>query len=594
MHQSLFISRQQALAAQIKALGLTHWLQPVADEFQGEYPASYAQRLQYLTGFSGSAGVGIFAASGVSQLLVDGRYTLQAAQELKGQSVVVHQTGEISLSGQLALLPSDAKIGFDAWLHTQHQLQQLQRAIASTGQTLVATKNLVDTVWNAEQPLFSAGAVSIQPLEWAGQRSKEKLSRLRAQLSLHHAEGVVVAMPDACAWLLNIRGSDIPYNPLALGYMLVTQDRVYWHTFSREISSEVAAYLSALKVTLCPLEAVWRGEEPLFQGCTHVAIDAAYAPAAMWECAAREDVVLLHAEDSMMLAKACKNEAELNGMRLAHARDGRALTRALFAISQAEAMDELAAEAALEHARRQHADYLQPSFATIAGAGEHGAIVHYRVNASSNRPWQEGELLLLDSGAQYPYGTTDVTRVLVKGEPNAEMKDRYTRVLKGHIALATAQFPAGTSGSQLDALARQYLWEIGCDFDHGTGHGVGAYLCVHEGPQRISKRGGDVPLHVGMVLSNEPGFYKAAAYGIRIENLVVVESRGTSADGRTMLGFETLTLAPIDTTLIEQSLLSASEKAWLNAYHERVRENMKAETLSAAEHSWLTRVTAPI
>ncbi|MBN8542972.1 MAG: aminopeptidase P family protein [Alphaproteobacteria bacterium] len=578
--------RVAALQAVMRAQQLDMWLQPVADEFQGEYVAAYAQRLPWLCGFSGSAGMGAFWAepSKKHTLFVDGRYTLQALQEVDTQAIDVINSGDTPFSTWLKPhAASPLRVGFDPWLHTARQIRAWQKA-ALAGVTFVPA-NVIDTAWT-DRPLPPQGKVCAHPLTLAGQSTNEKLNAIVTSIKEVGADGLLITQPDAVCWLLNIRGSDIPFNPLLLSYLLVRSSGEM-ELFSFQTSIQ---YVS---IKINNINSLLELSERPFMGISRLMVDADDGPYGLVLMAEKFGIELIEKSDPTQLAKACKNEAELDGMRLAHMRDGLALSKFLHWFDQQNGLDELKVVAELEKFRAADKSYREPSFATIAGSGPNGAIVHYRATEASNRTAQSGELFLLDSGGQYDDGTTDVTRTMAVGAPSDEMKRHFTLVLKGHIALAMAVFPEGTSGGQLDSLARQYLWAAGLDYDHGTGHGVGAHLCVHEGPQRISKRGSDVALREGMIISNEPGYYKNGEYGIRIENLIAVVQVGQTAMGKKLLGFETLTLAPIDRRLVAVELLRADERVWLNAYHERVYQSHQA-ALTEAERTWLREATAPM
>jgi Xaa-Pro aminopeptidase len=586
MSKPLYSERVTALQTAMRARDIDVWVQPVADEFQGEYVAAYAQRLPWLTGFTGSAGMGAFWQESVKKhaLFVDGRYVLQAPQEVDTQAIEVINSGDLSFPDWLKQQKFSAlRIGFDPWLHTIQQIRKWQKQCSS--KMVFVPSDAVDAAW-IDRPSPPQGAVRVHPLTLAGQTTQEKLIAVLAAIKEAGADALLITQPDAVCWLLNIRGSDIPYNPLLLSYLLVRasgeMELFSFQTSIQNISIKINDINSLLKLS-----------ENQLTGINRLLIDANDAPYGLVLAAEKFGFALVEKMDPTQLAKACKNEAELDGMRLAHLRDGLALSKFLHWFSQQNGVDELRVVDRLEAFRKEAKEYREPSFATIAGSGSNGAIVHYRASEQSNRQAQSGELFLLDSGGQYDDGTTDVTRTMAVGTSSDEMRRNFTLVLKGHIALAMAIFPEGTSGGQLDSLARQYLWAAGLDYDHGTGHGVGAHLCVHEGPQRISKRGSDVALREGMILSNEPGYYKNGEYGIRIENLVAVVQVGQTATGKALLGFETLTLAPIDRRLIAVELLRADERVWLNAYHERVYQAHQG-VLNDAERTWLREATAPI
>ncbi len=592
----------QRLEQAIHSAGLDLYLVPMVDEFQGEYIPDYAARLPYVTGFTGSAGLGAFWATPSNEkrhrLFVDGRYTLQAAKEVDSAQVTTINSGNVSFSQWLeGLAEKTLRIGIDPWLLTVRQYTQWKKLATKAKITWVTTRpNLVDEVWPS-QPAPPEGMVMLHPIECSGQTYAEKRSALLDAMKRRRAEALVLTLPDAINWLLNLRGADIPYNPLMLGYLLLKKSgEAVLYTYSHPWSDAVSAYLSEHQVVCLPIADIFAENPPQLSDKARVMMDPSSTPYGWQMLAEKAGWDVIAEDDPTQLAKAIKNDVELAGIRDAHQRDGLALTRFLCWFDQQVAErripDELQVVATLEKFRAQDSDYRGASFATIAGSGAHGAIIHYRADATSNRTAKSGELLLLDSGGQYPGGTTDVTRTIAIGAPSHTMKEHFTRVLKGHIALARAHFPEGTSGVQLDVLARQYLWAAGLDFDHGTGHGVGAYLCVHEGPQRISKRGSDVALVPGMILSNEPGYYAEGRYGIRIESLLVVVA-DESASERVMHRFETLTLAPIDMRLIDISMLTSDERNWLNHYHRRVYD-CHARNLAAEEKNWLVQATRAV
>lgn len=590
-----------ALGKELTEAKLDLWLQPMSDEFQGEYTPKNAARLPFLTGFTGSAGLGAFWAKGTKKhaLFVDGRYTLQAAQQVDGPSIEVINSGDQSLDQWLNAQGKDElRIGFDPWLASQRQLEHWQKQVPSA--TWVAqSPNPIDAIWE-DRPAAPVGEVMLHSLEFAGVDYATKREALTELLKEHKADALVLNLPDGINWLLNIRGSDISFNPLLLAYFVLYKNgSAILYAHERSFSDGVAEYFKKNKVEVKKLTDIFAGKEPDLSEGKKLLVDPTTSAHGWWRLAKKHKWELIAIEDPTLLPKACKNEVELSGVRRAHARDGLALSNFLAwfdgQILGGRLPDELTVMRVLEEHRAMDNAYRGASFATIAGSGPHGAIVHYRADEHSNRRAQMGELFLLDSGGQYDDGTTDVTRTLWVGtkEPHAIFKDHFTRVLKGHIALALARFPEGTSGAQLDALARMYLWQAGLDYDHGTGHGVGAYLCVHEGPQRIAKKGSAVALQEGMILSNEPGYYAEGNYGIRIENLVTVVKVGTTWQGKALLGFETLTLAPIDTRLVDVSMLNADERNWLNAYHQRVYKT-HAAAMDERNRRWLAQATRAI
>lgn len=589
----------QTLEGVLRQSQVDWFLLPMGDEFQSEYTPEAAKRLPYVTGFDGSAGFGVFRALPTEQhphtLFVDGRYTLQAAQQVTAP-ITIRNSGEMPitswLQSEIAVWAKDVRIGFDPWLLTHRQMSQWQEATKDMKVNWVPLdRNPVDTLWK-DRPLPPTGGVALHPLEYAGDTYLQKRDAILKIITQKKADAQLLCLPDGINWLLNIRGSDVAYNPLLLCYFLLFHNGdgiLFMHP--RDISSELREYLATHRIQVENLPFLSPPSLSTLQGRTVLA-DPTSTAESWWNLAAQQKFTLIEAPDPTLLPKACKNTVELAGITAAHVRDGLALTRFLCWLDQEVAQSrwpsELEIVDRLESFRKEHPLYRGASFATIAGSGPHGAIVHYRADAQSNRRLAAGELFLLDSGGQYPDGTTDVTRTVAIGEPDATSAEHFTRVLKGHIALARARFPSGTTGAQLDALARQYLWEVGLDYDHGTGHGVGAYLCVHEGPQRISKYGNATTLKPGMIISNEPGYYLTGAYGIRIENLVAV-----AAGAHGWLHLETLTLAPIDIRLVNTAMLTTDERAWLNAYHKRVFET-HAPHFSNDEKTWLKKATQAI
>ncbi|MEQ8269183.1 MAG: aminopeptidase P family protein [Parvibaculum sp.] len=588
--------RAARLREELKRRGLDGFLIPRADEHQGEYVPPHAERLRWLTGFNGSAGMAIVLTDHAA-IFVDGRYTLQVRGQVDMDTFEPkHLMDEPPVRWIEENLPKGAKLAYDPWLHTIDAAARYKKAAEKAGGELVAVDtNPLDAVW-ADQPEPPVAKVVPHPLDVAGEAASDKIKRIATALMSEDADAVVLTMPDSIAWLFNIRGSDVPHTPLPLSFALLHEDgHADLFIDERKLDGEARAHLGDV-VTIRPRSELGAALDDLGRAKKTVLVDPA-------TCAAWIDARLKQAgaevkrgSDPCELPKACKNEAEVNGTRAAHLRDGRALTKFLAWLS-AEApkggVDEIAAAKKLEAFRAETNELRDLSFDTISGAGANGAIVHYRVTEATNMPLKSGELFLVDSGAQYRDGTTDVTRTVAIGTAGAEERDRFTRVLKGHIGIATARFPEGTSGAQLDAFARMALWKSGLDYDHGTGHGVGSYLSVHEGPQRISKMGHQ-PLKAGMIVSNEPGYYKPGGYGIRIENLCVVTPPAPVEGGeRMMMGFETLTLAPIDLALVEKSLLTEEEVAWLNAYHARVRDAL-APGLDGETKAWLETATRAI
>jgi Xaa-Pro aminopeptidase len=587
------------LRCELTRRGWDGFVVPRSDEHQGEYVPPRAERLAWLTGFTGSAGLAAVIGEKAA-IFVDGRYTLQVRGEVDSALFVPRHLSEEPLSGWIAKeLPKGAKFAYDPWLYSENQAAALKEAVVAAGGTLVAAEdNPLDAVW-ADQPPPPIAPVLPHALQYAGRSSQEKRADLAEGLQQRGIQAVVLSLPDSIAWLLNVRGGDVACTPLPLSFALLHDDgRVSWFVAPEKLSKGLMEHLD--NGVSCQLPGDFNAALDGLAG-KRVLLDPASAPAVLFQRLTAAGAEVVKGTDPCQLPKAMKNPVELAGTRAAHRRDGAALTRFLAwldrevsrraeagGLSEQEAADTLAAF------RREDPLFRDFSFETIAGSGPNGAIVHYRVSPESNRNLGLGELFLCDSGGQYLDGTTDVTRTVAIGTPTAEMRRRFTLVLKGHIALARARFPEGTSGSQLDAFARHALWQEGLDYDHGTGHGVGSYLGVHEGPQRISKLPQAVALKAGMIVSNEPGYYKTGAYGIRIENLVAVtKSDRGEGEERSMLEFETLTLAPIDRRLIEKDLLSGEEEAWLNAYHARVLA-AHADVVDEQTKTWLEAATAPL
>jgi Xaa-Pro aminopeptidase len=536
--------RLKALRRELEACGLDGFIIPRADEHQGESVPSRADRLLWLTGFAGSAGVAIVLADKAA-IFIDGRYTLQVESEVRTDDFERHHLMEDPPSDWVATNLGNRKLGYDPWLHTVPGLKRMQDAAAKAGGELVPVQgNPVDSIWS-NQPPAPLSPMRLQTLDHAGRASADKIADVAADLTESGEEAAIISEPSSVAWLLNIRGGDIPDTPVTLGFALVeASGAVTLFTDPRKMTSAVGAWLPE-NVTVQKREAM----------------------------------------------------AAAIGTRAAHIRDGAALTTFLAWLDHATRpgsnieVDELSAAAKLAECRSKVEGYRGGSFETISGFGTNGAVVHYRASERTNRRFEAGSLYLVDSGGQYPDGTTDVTRTVAIGEPDDDQKKHFTAVLRGHIALAMARFPKGTNGIALDAMARGPLWQIGADFDHGTGHGVGSHLGVHEGPQRISKRG-TVPMQPGMIVSNEPGYYRTDAWGIRIESLVVVEEDDRDSE-RPMLRLSTITKAPIDRNLIAVEDMTPAEITWLDAYHAEVRETLTplvdAETLA-----WLKDATRPL
>jgi Xaa-Pro aminopeptidase len=588
--------RMADLRKELRRRGLDGFVVPRADEHQGEYVPRRSQRLAWLTGFSGSAGLAIVLLDKAA-IFIDGRYTLAVKAQVDTAAFEPHQIPEESPEAWIAAnLPKAGKLAFDPWLQTVDGHDRFARAAQRAGGSFVPVEqNPIDAVWT-DRPAAPLAPVLPHPVEFAGETSEQRRRRIADSVAAKGADVALLTAPDSIAWLLNVRGGDVPRTPFALGFALLhTDGHVDLYMDRRKIPDRTVAWLGNA-VTLAPPEELGAALDTLGKAGKRVLIESATAPfwaATRLQAAA---VTIVRDVDPVALPKACKNAVELEGIRVAHRRDGAAVTRFLGWLgreSKSGKLREIEVSDRLQALREQTGQLRDLSFDTISGAGPNGAIVHYHASQATERTLEPGSLYLVDSGGQYRDGTTDITRTVAIGTPTPEMKDRFTRVLKGHIALATARFPAGTTGSQLDALARYALWQVGLDYDHGTGHGVGAYLSVHEGPHRISKVANNIALQPGMIVSNEPGYYKTGAYGIRIENLVAVKEAQIEGADRRYFEFETLTLAPIDLNAIDVSLLTAAEKAWLNAYHTRVRE-VTAPQVDDASRAWLTEATRPI
>ncbi len=593
--------RLTAFRTQLTRDGLDGFVVPLTDEHMSEYVGDYAKRLEWLTRFKGSAGAAAVLAERAA-VFVDGRYTLQVQQQVDGAHwdyVGVPQSSIAAWLGEHA--PSGARIGYDPWLHTKTWVEATGAALAAKGGELVpVTRNPVDSVW-ADRPAMSSAKVKVYDTELAGRSAADKRAEIADWLTAQGLDATVMTALDSVAWTFNLRGDDVTHTPVGLAFAILHADATAdLFVEPHKIDDSVRAALgNGVRLhdrnAFAPMLAVLSGKR--------IASDPERAVVAVFDALAKGGAKIVEVRDPAVLAKAIKNHAEQAGQRAAQARDGAALSRYLHWLS-VEApkggLTEISASDQLRRFREATGKLLDLSFDTISGAGPHGAIMHYKASAETDRRIDPSSVYLCDSGGQYADGTTDVTRTIWvgPGSPPAEVKDRFTRVLKGHIAIATAVFPEGTNGGQLDGFARQHLWAAGCDYAHGTGHGVGAFLAVHEGPQRIAKptggqAGTSEPLCAGMFLSNEPGYYKPDHYGIRIENLVLVEERDIAGGDMAMMGFETLTFAPIDKAMIEPALLSADERAWLDGYHADVLRIVGPQ-LEGEAKAWLEGACAPL
>ena len=584
------------LRAELKRAGIDGFIIPRADEHQGEYVAPSAERLQWLTGFSGSAGMAVVLQDSAA-IFVDGRYWLQATEQVdtdtfSPQHLIDHPPEQWLEEN----LKPGQRLGFDPWLHTVKQVERLTKACATARCDLVPVKsNLVDAVWR-DRPSPPRAPVTIHQMQHAGVHARTKLAELAEQIDEAQADATVLTLPDSIAWAFNIRGGDIPHTPVCLAFaILKAKEKASLFIAPEKLDDTVRDYLTDL-ADLHPIDQLLPQLRGLGQAKRAILIDPAWTPHAIVQTLTNTGARIVHGRDPCILPKAIKNEAEIEGSKQAHERDGVAMCRFLAWFDRETPkgrLDEVKTAKQLELFRTETGKLRDISFSTISGFGSNGAVVHYRVTEATNLKFADDGLYLVDSGGQYLDGTTDITRTIAVGTPTDEMKDRFTRVLKGHIAVASTRFPRGTTGAQLDTLARAPLWEIGADFDHGTGHGVGSYLSVHEGPHRISKVG-HTKLEPGMIVSNEPGYYKEGEYGIRIENLVLVrELDKQPEDEREMLGFETLSLAPIDQKLINRSMLTPQEEAWFDDYHEKVWDEINPR-LRDKDREWLATATKPL
>jgi len=598
-------ARVAALRERLRAEGVDGFLVPRADAHQGETVAPRDERLAFLTGFTGSAGLAI-VLTGRAALFVDGRYTLQAGNQVDTDLFEIVPVHEISAAAWLERVLGEGQVvAYDPWLHGKAQIDRLTEAAEQRQARLAPLEpNPIDEIWT-DQPPVPMGAVRIQPESFAGESAADRRRRIGASIAERGADVAVLTQTDSLAWLLNIRGSDLPRSPVALGFGVLDADgTVALYMEPDKIDGEVMTHLGN-EVSVMPPDRL--GDDLARMTGKTVLVDKATCP--LWVANRLEaaSAALAWGEDPCLIPKALKNAAELAGTRAAHRRDGAAMVRFLHWLDEmtarktggrGETLTEIGVVTALEGFRAETGRLMDASFDTICGAGPNGAIVHYRVSRETNRTLGPGELLLVDSGGQYLDGTTDITRTVPIGRVDETALRPFTLVLKGMIALSRARWPKGINGRDLDPLARGALWQAGFDYDHGTGHGVGVYLNVHEGPQRISRRGGDVVLEPGMILSNEPGYYSPGRFGIRIENLIAVTEPSVPEGGeRPMLGFETLTLAPIDRRLIDPALLGPEDTAWLDDYHARVLAEIGGELDRESDGpvlDWLTRACAPL
>lgn len=582
--------RLAALRAAMAKAGVDGFLVPRADAHRGEsVPASDA-RLAYITGFTGSAGLAVVGPRKAA-LFVDSRYTLQAPAQTDTSKVKVHEWLLGGISPDVAdYVPKGGSIGYDPWLHTPGEIRDLAGRLEGRAR-LVPGPNLVDAIWS-DRPAPPVSTIEFLGHNRAGRTAADKIGEIQKSIAADHADATVLTLPESICWLLNMRGRDVPNTPFVLGFAILPRTGLpTLYLDPAKITDELKAALAGV-AKVATRKAFAAALSRLGKSGRTVLIDPASAPEAVVAALKESGARLVEQRDPVLLPKSRKNAAELSGMREAHVLDGVAMAKFLAWFDDTApkgGLTEIGIVTALEAFRREEETCVDASFDTISGAGPNGAIVHYRVTEKTDRKLNPGEIMLVDSGAQYLSGTTDITRTLSSAKPSDEERDRYTRVLKGMIAISMARFPKGTTGAQIDILARQFLWQAGVTYNHGTGHGVGAYLGVHEGPVGISSRY-STPFEVGNVISNEPGYYKTGAYGIRIENLITVVE---SAEFPGYLEFETLTLAPIDKRLIRKSLLTEAERAWLDAYHHRVWKEI-GPLVKGKVKDWLKEATAEL
>jgi Xaa-Pro aminopeptidase len=578
--------------------GLAAYLVPSTDPHQSEYVPECWRRRAWASGFSGSAG-DLLVTAREAGLWTDGRYFLQAEGQLQGSGIRLFRMGDPGVPTLYAFLAKTLKegdlLGVDPATVSVVESRRLEAAVKVVhAQVRFLEENLVDAVWG-DRPPRPACRIVIHPRRFAGETVAAKLKVVRAAMAERKATTLIVPVLDQVAWLYNVRGGDVQYNPVAIGYALVTMKEAFLFAGADAVSPE-------LERALAPSVQV-RLYEDFGVALRALALEKARAwidegAASRWIGDLLGDSELVTEASPVLLPRARKNGVEIAGMKAAHLRDGVAMVRFLHWLEQEVpqgTVTELYAASKVDSFRAEGQNFRGPSFDTISGYQADGAIIHYRVTSESDRALKPEGLYLIDSGGQYLDGTTDITRTVLLGKKaTKEQRERFTRVLRGHIGLARVAFPAGTRGPRLDTLARIPMWEAGLDYNHGTGHGVGAYLGVHEGPQSLGTREANAALEPGNILSNEPGYYEAGSYGIRIENLILVtEDPQRTRPGNQWLRFETITLCPIDTRLVEPKLLSADEKKWLNDYHAAVRKALSPH-LEAPERRWLAQATAPV
>jgi Xaa-Pro aminopeptidase len=589
-------TRMKKLRARLKSLKLDGFLVPHGDEFQNEYLPACNKRLLWLTGFSGSAGLAVVLQNKAA-IFIDGRYTLQVTNEIDPKLFEPLQVPQNAPADWIAKqVTKKARIGFDPRLLPLKTIENLRKAVEAKNpqcQFVPVDENPLDMIWEDRPPLPQT-PVSIHPLKYAGQKASEKIETLKQNLRDNKQAAYLLTDQASIAWLFNIRGRDVPHTPLALSYAIIHARKKPELIIDPKKLSAVVKKKLGIDAKLVPMSKLEASIDALAKGKGPVALDP--AKTSCWfddRLKAGSELEIIHQSDPCTLPKAIKNQTEIDGTRNAHIRDGVAVSRFLCWLEdQIETgIDEIGAAQKLEGFRAETGKLKDISFETISGSAANGAIVHYRVDEQSNKAFKKNSLFLVDSGGQYLDGTTDITRTIAIGKPTNEMRRHFTLVLKGHIAIATSRFPKGTRGVDLDGMARMALWKAGLDYDHGTGHGVGSFLGVHEGPQGISKLA-MTAFAPGMIVSNEPGFYKTGSYGIRIENLVLVTPEQTPKGGdRAMLGFETITMVPLDLALINFDLLTSEEIDWLSSYHKKVQRLISPHLETDKERKWLRQAT---
>tara|TARA_Y100000994_G_scaffold247413_1_gene252740 strand:+ start:244 stop:2049 length:1806 start_codon:yes stop_codon:yes gene_type:complete len=585
------------LRGRLEDLNVDGFIVPHSDEYQNEFLPSRSERLAWLTSFDGSAGLAVITADKAA-IFVDGRYTLQVQEQVDASLYSYEPLVDRSVTEWIQInLGHGMRLAYDSWLHSANEVNLLEIACSKVGTILVSLNiNPIDEIWK-DQPLPPKMPIIPHELCYTGLKSSLKCKEIALKIKRNNNDAVVLTKPESIAWLLNVRGNDVPFTPLPLSFAILHSDeKVDWFVYSEKISKELISHIGK-RVSLHSPEELGSALDKLGKAGANVQVCADTTSSWIYQRLSMSGANIYEFIDPVVLPKAIKNQTELSGSRAAHLRDGVAIVKFLTWLADImpkQKITEISAAQKLAEFRSKGDLFRGLSFETISGSGPNGAIVHYRVTQDTVRHLRAGEFYLFDSGGQYLDGTTDVTRTIALGNPSHEMRDRYTRVLKGHIALAKARFPAGTTGAQIDSLARQFLWQLGLDYDHGTGHGVGSYLGVHEGPQRISKAGTKQALEPGMIISNEPGYYKQGSYGIRIENLLaVVVDEGVEEAKVETYGFETLTLVPIDLSCLELPLLTLQERDWINDYHAKVKSEI-GPLLDNKARDWLSYSTREI